>query len=101
MNTISDFTCNHDQETFVIEITGRLDFSANSSLYRLIGTVPEIEEITVNLKNCEDIDSSGLGMLLLLRDRLKGDKRVTIEDANDMVAEKLLVTNFHKIFKVA
>ncbi len=101
MNTDTQITLEHQQEVSVINITGNLDFSCYSSLYGQIQAIPATGNLTVNLKQCENIDSSGLGMLLLIREKLKGKALISIEDANETIAKKLEISKFNQLFRVA
>jgi len=53
----------------------------------------------VNLASAQYLDSSALGMLLLLRKHAGGDTaKVVIEDIPEEVRKVLEIANFHKLF---
>ena len=55
----------------------------------------------VNMEKTTYLDSSALGMLLLLRDRTGGDReRVIITNVGESVMEILKVANFHQLFHI-
>ena len=55
----------------------------------------------IDMDEATYMDSSALGMLLLLRDRIGGDKeRVIITNVGDSVMEILKVANFDQLFNI-
>lgn len=101
MNTDTKISIDQQPEMSTVNIIGNLDFSSYSSLYQQIQDIPKTTSLTVDLKNCDDIDSSGLGMLLLIRDKLRGQALITIENANAMILEKLEISKFDQLFRIA
>jgi len=82
-----------------ITIVGRFDFSCHQDFrkaYESIGPVPECQ---VDLKDTEYIDSSALGMLLLLREAYP-DTVVKIQNATPSVKKILQIANFGSLFKI-
>lgn len=58
-----------------------------------------IREIEIELSKVEFIDSSALGMLMLLNERAKAtNKTVSLLGASGIVLQLLEVANFNKIF---
>lgn len=56
----------------------------------------------MNLKDATYLDSSALGMLLLLRDHAGGENaEITLTNANADVRKILAISNFEQIFDVA
>ncbi len=56
----------------------------------------------VNLSQARYLDSSALGMLLLLKKHAGGEAaQVTLEGANDEVRKILEIANFHRIFNMS
>ncbi|MBD3609817.1 MAG: STAS domain-containing protein [Gammaproteobacteria bacterium] len=56
----------------------------------------------LDLSKTEYMDSSALGMLLLLKESVGDDKsRVTIRGANDFIKDILEITNFGDLFTIA
>lgn len=60
-----------------------------------------LHEIEIELSKVEFIDSSALGMLMLLNERAKAaNKTVSLLNATDAVSKMLEVANFSKIFNI-
>ena len=58
-------------------------------------------EYVVDLSDTEYLDSSALGMLLLLREHAGGESsKIEISQASDEVRKILDVANFGKLFKM-
>lgn len=98
MKTIMEL--NEAQQLLLIQVEGELTFTTHIPVDDISTKISEIKNVTVNLANCNYIDSSGLGFLLVLRDKFKLSRKIRIENANDLVLEKLRITNFHKLFHV-
>jgi HptB-dependent secretion and biofilm anti anti-sigma factor len=101
MNT--NFTT--DNETAVIRLSGRFDFSRHREFrncYEAALKEPTLRRIDVDLQGVDYLDSSALGMLLLLREHAgRSTKRVSIRNARPHVERVLTVANFHKLFVMA
>ena len=91
-----------DSETAVIRLTGRFDFSRHREFRNCYETAlkePTLRRIDVDLHGVEYLDSSALGMLLLLKER--ADARalpVTLLNCTGVVKEILDVANFGTMF---
>lgn len=89
-----------DQNQLTIAIDGRFDFSAHQefrSAYE--GTQHQPERYCVDMKLAHYLDSSALGMLLLLRDYAGGDRaQITIENCSPDVRKILTISNFEQLF---
>lgn len=85
-----------------IKIDGTFDFSVHKefrSSYE--GAVQKGTPVIVDLRDVEYVDSSALGMLLMLREYLGDDKAdITIEVRSPDVKNILRVSNFHQLFNV-
>lgn len=58
--------------------------------------------IEISLAEVDYLDSSALGMLLMLRERaLTANKQVALSNPNKMVSQVLDIANFHKLFTIA
>lgn len=88
----------------VIILNGRFDFSTHSEFsncYSAAISNGSLSEIAVELGKVDYLDSSALGMLLLLSERAKiANKSVALVNPNAMVAQVLDRVNFGKIFKI-
>ncbi|ONH52213.1 anti-anti-sigma factor [Pseudomonas cedrina] len=91
-----------DGKKLTIAIKGRFDFGSHQAFreaYERFYKVPEA--YVVDLKETTYIDSSALGMLLLLRDYAGGDESdVSVINCNADVRKILAISNFDKLFDI-
>lgn len=85
----------------VIDVAGRFDFSQQKAFRDAYKDHDTSSSFRVNLARTEYMDSSALGMLLLLR-KHAGDQpgKVTLVGAKDAVAKILEIANFNKLFRI-
>lgn len=87
-------------KTLTITIQGRFDFSALQvfrSTYENLALKPE--KYIINMKECEYLDSSALGMLLGLRDYAGGDQaQISITECANDVKKIMLITKLDELF---
>ena len=85
-----------------IKIDGRFDFSAHQEFRDAYeGVSSQVNCYTVDMGGTSYLDSSALGMLLLLRDHAGGDSAdVTIVNCNQDVRKILTISNFEQLFKI-
>jgi len=85
-----------------IRVDGRFDFSAHQEFREAYETVTgDISQFVVDLGSTSYLDSSALGMLLLLRDHAGGDTaQVKIVNCNDDVRKILTIANFEQLFTI-
>ncbi len=88
-----------------LAVVGRFDFNIHREFrqnYEDILATPGIREIAVDLSRVEYIDSSALGMLLLLREKaMDRNIRVDLEHAHGAVRSVLEVANFGRLFQIS
>jgi anti-anti-sigma factor len=91
-----------DGRGLTIAVAGRFDFSAHRDFretYESLETEPQ--EFTVDMREATYLDSSALGMLLLLRDHAGGDAaEVRIVNCNPDVRKILTISNFEQLFEI-
>ena len=89
-----------DELTVVVE--GRFDFSAHQEFrdaYEEAGS--GVRKYVINMSKATYLDSSALGMLLLLRDHAGGDtSKIAITNCNDDVRKILTISNFEQLFTI-
>lgn len=89
-------------DELTISIEGRFDFSAHQEFrdcYERIEAEPD--SYVVDLNRTTYLDSSALGMLLLLRDHAGGDNaEVKIVNCNRDVKKILTISNFEQLFSI-
>ena len=85
-----------------INVAGRFDFSLHQEFRDAYEKVePAPPAIRVDMGSAEYLDSSALGMLLLLRDFAGGDQaRVEIVNCNADVRKILSISNFEQLFVI-
>ena len=83
-----------------ISIKGRFDFNTHQEFREAYEEVPgDPTAYIVDMKDATYMDSSALGMLLLLRDHAGGDdSRVEIVNCNADLKKILTVSNFGQLF---
>lgn len=87
----------------VIRLQGRFDFNSHREFREAVETALSgaSREIVVDLGSVEYLDSSALGMLLMLRDRAKGAAReVALANCRGAVKQVLDIANFGKLFSI-
>jgi len=90
-------TDNHDIVT--IHLTGRFDFRVIKDFQEVLGREPRTW--VVDLSAVDYVDSSALGMLLLLRDRVHGDpQRVQLRGLRGQPRDVLMMAKFDRMFKL-
>ncbi|MGE3539889.1 MAG: STAS domain-containing protein [Candidatus Tectimicrobiota bacterium] len=92
-----------DGQVVTINISGRFDFSVHQD-FRRVYERPEslASHYIIDLKDTEYLDSSALGMLLLLREHAGGDRAdVKIVHCRPEVKKILTIANFHQLFHLA
>lgn len=81
-----------------IAIAGRFDFNAHREFREAVKAVSDGAKCIVDLEKATYLDSSALGMLLLLKD---ASKDVRIIKCSDEVRKVLEIANFHRLFDVS
>lgn len=87
----------------VIRLQGRFDFNSHRDFREVVDTAlaSPASVIAVDLAGVEYLDSSALGMLLMLRDRAKSASReVTLAGCRNAVKQILDIANFGKLFTI-
>ena len=91
-----------DSQILTINVKGRFDFGAHQefrSAYERSGLTPR--QYVLDLHETDYIDSSALGMLLLLRDHAGGDSAdIRIVHCNPDVRKVLSISNFEQLFSI-
>lgn len=80
----------------------RFDYSAHSEFRAAYKDSPTNANYTVDMSHTSYMDSSALGMLLLLREYAGGDNSsIHITGCNPEIKKILEISNFHKLFQVS
>lgn len=91
-----------DGKKLTIKIKGRFDFGKHQAFREAYERQPRRPDaVIVDLQEVTYLDSSALGMLLLLRDHAGGDEAdVRVVHANCDVRKILAISNFDKLFDI-
>jgi anti-anti-sigma factor len=85
-----------------IRLTGRFDFSAHRAFresYSSALDTSAVQEVEIDLGQVDYMDSSALGMLLMLREKAQAaNKRVCLSNCRGPVRQVLEIANFSKLF---
>ncbi|QKG66244.1 STAS domain-containing protein [Pseudomonas sp. B14-6] len=100
MSVVTDVS--PDGKKLTISIEGRFDFGRHQEFresYEKLEKKPE--SVVVDLRRATYLDSSALGMLLLLRDHAGGDSSdIRVVNSNSDVRKILAISNFDKLFDI-
>ena len=87
-----------------LTFNGRFDFSSHREFRNACDEAvqtPEIKEIEVDFRHVDYLDSSALGMLLLLREKAQNaNLKVSLTNCTGLVQQVLDVANFQKLFTI-
>lgn len=88
----------------VISMNGRFDFNSHRefrSASEMATKAEGVNEIEVDMKDVDYLDSSALGMLLLLREKTNiVNRKLALSNCKGMVQQVLEVANFGKLFTI-
>lgn len=89
----------------LLSLNGRFDFNVHREFkeaYMVLIGDAGVQSIVVNLAGVEYLDSSALGMLLMLRERVQNaGKQVALRNPNNTVMQILDIANFNKLFTIS
>lgn len=88
-----------DGKQLIIEVSGRFDYSVHREFRgAYVEAPPPAAGYVIDLARTEYMDSSALGMVLLLREHAGGAKaRVELRNARPEVQKILRIANFDKL----
>ncbi|MNT67857.1 STAS domain protein [compost metagenome] len=90
-----------DGEKLTISVKGRFDFAKHQD-FRASYENKALKAVVVDLKEATYLDSSALGMLLLLRDHAGGDDSdIRVVNSSSDVRKILAISNFDKLFDIS
>ncbi len=85
-----------------ISIDGRFDFNAHKDFRAAYKNQRPDAKYVIKMNGTEYIDSSALGMLLLLREHAGNDSStITITGCRDEIRKILSIANFERLFNIA
>jgi anti-anti-sigma factor len=87
-----------------LAMTGRFDFSSHREFRAASEEALKaqgISEIDIDMNSVEYLDSSALGMLLLLREKSNSaNRKLVLSNCKGIVQQVLEVANFSKLFTI-
>ena len=90
-----------DGQKLTISVKGRFDFAKHQE-FRESYENKALTAVVVDLKEATYLDSSALGMLLLLRDHAGGeDSDIRVVNSSSDVRKILAISNFDKLFDIS
>lgn len=90
-----------DGQKLTISVKGRFDFAKHQEFRESYEDKP-LSAVVVDLKEATYLDSSALGMLLLLRDHAGGDNSdIRVVNSSSDVKKILAISNFDKLFDIS
>ena len=87
----------------VVRLQGRFDFNAHRDFREVIdkAMAATARELHIDMSDVDYIDSSALGMLLMLRDKAKtASREVALSNCSGAVKQVLDIANFSQLFRV-
>jgi anti-anti-sigma factor len=85
-----------------LTLSGKLTYDENESFRESLEilTRKEPREVNIDMRDLKFVDSAGLGMLLLLRDRMPQGCRIGLSNSNPQVHKILLLTKLDQLFTI-
>ncbi|MGV6851648.1 MAG: STAS domain-containing protein [bacterium] len=91
-----------DSNTATINISGRFDFAIQRDFREAYRSVPTAAQYVLDFGQVDYLDSSALGMLLLLREHAGGDSaKVSLIKVSPGIKKILSIANFEKMFSIS
>ncbi|NLR76061.1 STAS domain-containing protein [Leeia aquatica] len=91
-------------DTAILHLSGRFDFSAHRDFreaYQAPLELADCKQLTIDFSQVEYVDSSALGMLLLLKEKAAvSGKSVVLSNCTGFVLEVFQVVNFQQLFQM-
>jgi len=90
--------------TLQIRVTGRMTHADHKGFREILGRINEADaqRVVFDLTAVEFLDSSALGMLLIVRDASVQQKRaIVLKGASGQVENLMKIAKLHKYFEIA
>ncbi len=97
-------SCQTNDNTINITIAGRFDFSCHKEFRDAYRNTPSDSDkkFIIDMSGTDYVDSSALGMLLLLREHAGSEQgKVVLKGCKNDVKDILIVSNFDKLFEIS
>ncbi len=91
-----------DGRVLTIDVPNRLDITAYKEFANAYkDQLGSVSNCVVDMTDAEFLDSSALGMLLLLRERATQENvEIAIKNCSPAIQKILSIANFHKLFEI-
>ena len=94
----------HHGSHATLRLAGHFDMEAHMPFHRACRSVlgeEKVRALSLDLSEVDYIDSSALGMLLLLQEKAeKNNIEITLNGCQRLVLRALTIANFHRLFKI-
>ena len=92
---------NDGGNTVSIKIDGRFDFNAHHDFRNIYRNEKSDAAYNIDMSSTDYIDSSALGMLLLLREHAGNESaKITIAGCSEDIKKIFSISNFEKLFTI-
>jgi len=99
MSVVSEHSSKGDEIT--VSVTGRFDYRFYDSFRATFHEIDETrKKVNVDLSETEYLDSSALGMLLMLREHVGRAVKICLVKPSPEVKRVLTIANFDKLFSI-
>jgi len=86
----------------IVKIQGRFDFGVQAEFRQAYEKTAGTNTFILDFSGTQYMDSSALGMLLLLRDYAGGDSaKIELKHCQTEIKNILEISNFQKLFKIS
>jgi len=90
-----------DGKTVTVTVAGRFDFNDHSGFREAYRNTDSSAQFILDMSTTDYMDSSALGMLLLLREHAGGDNaKITVSGCKAEIKKILTIANFQKLFEI-
>ena len=97
-------TITKEAGTAEVRLSGRFDFNAHRDFrnaYEPLMADSDVRSVNIDMGGVEYLDSSALGMLLMLRDKASAaNKALALTNVRGPVRQVLEIANFGKLFRI-
>lgn len=95
------FVCEQIDDRIVIHAPQRFDYNSSQEFRRIIEEQPPDAKFAVDFEATEYLDSSALGMLLVLREFAGGRRaKVQLSSVGEEIRSLLETARFHELFEI-
>ncbi len=89
-------------QEIIISVSGHFDFRLVTEFRKAYNSIQEPKKVTVDLKETDYIDSSGLGILIYLRKHFNCTKdNIHLINCNSPITKTLTIARFNKMFTIS